>query len=109
MPINLGTRTKQTLHYGRLDQGADTRSRNQDLGMTKRVTASLTFGSGQVSGANGTFANTFAVNDPVLVEGASLNNGFFTVTGLDGTNNAFLALDPPPKAEGPITVTLRTP
>lgn len=109
MPVNLGTRVKQTLRYERIDQGSDTRSRNQDPGMTKRVTASLTFGSGQVSGANGTFANTFAVNDPVLVQDANLNNGFFTVLALDAVNNSFLTLDPPPKAEGPITVTLRTP
>ena len=109
MPVNLGTRVKQTLRYERIDQGSETRSRNQDPGMTKLVTASLTFGSGQASGANGTFANTFAVNDPVLVQGANLNNGFFTVLALDTANNSFLTLAPAPKDEGPITVTLRTP
>ncbi|MGH7110754.1 MAG: hypothetical protein ACREFK_10025 [Stellaceae bacterium] len=109
MPINLGTRTKQTLHFKRIDQGSATRSRNQDLGMTKLVVAAITFGGGNAAGANGTFANTFALNDPVLIEGANLNNGFFTVTALDTINNAFLTLDPPPKAEGPIAVTLRTP
>ncbi|MGH7090309.1 MAG: hypothetical protein ACREFQ_15540 [Stellaceae bacterium] len=77
--------------------------------MTKRVAASITFGGGNATSANGTFANTFALNDPVLVEGANLNNGFFTVTGLDILNSSYLTLNPPPKAEGPITVTLRTP
>lgn len=111
MPVNLGTRVKQTLRYERIDQGSDTRSRNQDPGMTKRVVASITFvsASGQAQAANGTFANTFAVNDPVLVQGANLNNGFFTVLALDTVNNSFLTLDPPPKDEGPISVTLRTP
>ncbi len=64
---------------------------------------------GAATGANGTFTGTFAVNDPVLVEGTNLNNGYFTATALDTVNAAFLMLDPPPKAEGPITATLRTP
>jgi hypothetical protein len=38
-----------------------------------------------------------------------LNNGFFLVTGLDATNAAFLTVDPPPKAEGSFTATVRTP
>jgi hypothetical protein len=106
----MGTRTKQSLHYERLDQGAQTRTLTRDLGMTKLVTASITFGSNRATGANGTFPATgFAVNDPVLVEGANLNNGYFTVTGLDGTNHAYLVLDPPPKTEGPLTVAIRTP
>ncbi len=32
------------------------------------------------------FQSSWRVNDPVLVEGANLNNGFFTITGLDPTN-----------------------
>ena len=73
--------------------------------------ASITFvsASGQTQAANGTFANTFAVNDPMLIEGANLNNGFFTVLALDTVNSSYLTLDPPPKDEGPITVTMRTP
>ena len=109
MPSPMGTRTKATLHYERVDQGAETRFHTRDVGMTKNVTASITFGSGNATGANGTFTGTFAVNDPVLIEGANLNNGFFTITALDATNAAYLTLDPPPKAEGPLTVTLRTP
>jgi hypothetical protein len=55
------------------------------------------------------FQSSWRVNDPVLVEGANLNNGFFTITALDPTNAAFLTLDPPPKNEGPISVLMRTP
>lgn len=109
MPNRLGTRTQQSMRKERIDQGSDTRALTRDAGMTKNVTASITFGSGNATGANGTFASTFAVGDPVLIDGALLNNGYFTVTALDGVNNAFLTLDPAPKAEGPLTVTLRTP
>jgi hypothetical protein len=111
MPINLGTRSKALNRHERTDQGTDTRSRNTDHGMSKLVTASVTFGSGQVSGANGTFA-AFAVYDPILVQSTagSLNDGcFFTVTAIDTVNQAYLTLDPPPKAEGPLSVTIRTP
>lgn len=111
MPINLGTRVQQGFRRERLEQGSDTRSRNQDPGMSKRVVASVTFvsASGQAQAANGTFAGTFAVGDPLLVQDAALNNGFFNITALDGVNNSYLTLDPPPKDEGPITVMLRTP
>jgi hypothetical protein len=109
----LGTRTQQNFRKERLPQGNDTRFHTRDVGMTKRVVASITFGGGNATGANNTFpasgAGAFAVGDPVLIEGANLNNGFFTVIALDGTNHAFLTLDPPPKAEGPLSVTLRTP
>jgi len=109
---SLGTCSKQGLKYERLAQGHETRFHTRDLGMTKLVTASITFTSsnGNATGANGTFPTTgFVVNDPVLIEGANLNNGFFTITGLDATNQSYLVLDPPPKDEGPVTVTLRTP
>lgn len=109
MPPRLGTRTQQSMRKERIDQGSDTRALTRDLGMTKNVTASITFGSGKATGASGTFTGTFAVGDPVLIDGALLNNGYFTVTGLDATNAAYLTLDPPPKAEGPLSVTLRTP
>ena len=109
MPEAFGTRTKAELHYERVTQGSQTRFFSRDVGMTKNVTASITFGGGAATGANGTFTNTFAVNDPVLIEGCSLNNGYFTITALDTVNGAFLALDPPPKAEGPLNVNIRTP
>jgi hypothetical protein len=110
---SLGTRTKSGTTQERLAQGSNTRAFTRDLGMTKLVTASLTFDAtlGRVTGANGTFTSTFAVNDPVWIEaGAVLNEGaLFTITGLDATNAGYLSLDPPPKTEGPLTVTLRTP
>ena len=113
MPASLGTRSKSGFKYERLAQGNDTRSYTRDLGMTKRVTASLTFASAgaTLTGANGTFTGTFAVNDPMWVEnGAVLNQGaFFTITGLDAVNAAYLTLDPAPKDEGPLTITVRTP
>jgi hypothetical protein len=48
------------------------------------------------------------VQDVVLIEGCNINNGYFTVTGIDTVNSAYLVLDPPPAAEGPITATVRT-
>jgi hypothetical protein len=109
MADTLGTRTRQSFQKERIDQGDHTRFHTRDLGMTKLVTASITFGGGNATGANGTFTGTFIVGDPVLIEGANLNNSYFIVTALDAVNAAFLTLDPPPQAEGPITVTLRTP
>lgn len=111
MPEGLGTRTSQNVAKERIDQGRETRFHTRDKAMSKNITASITFASatGRATGAGNTFLNTFAVNDPVLVGGSNLNNGFFTVTALDGGGNAFLVLDPPPKDEGPITVTMRTP
>lgn len=113
MPAGIGTRTIATNRHLRPPGGSFRRTYSADIGMTKLVTASLTFGGGNVTGANNTFPasgqGAFAVNDPVLVLGANSNSGFFTVLALDGTNHAFLTLDPPPKAEGPITVTVRTP
>jgi|GEM_PF-5757188 hypothetical protein len=112
MPRNLGTRRKQGLKYERLEQGNETRSHTRDLGLNELVSASITFTAspGRATGANGTFpTNKWNVNDPVLIVGANLNNGYFTITGLDATNQSYLALDPPPKNEGPVTVTIRTP
>ena len=108
--ITAGTRTRQIPLNIRGDQGSDTRSQTRDLGMSKTVTASCTFVNSttkQVQAANGTFT-AFALFDQILVEGANLNNGFFTVTALDSTNHAYLVLDPSCKNEGPLTVTIRT-
>lgn len=107
-----GTRSKQSLRHERVDQGHMTRTLTRDLGMTKLVTASITFVSatGRATGANGTFPTTgFIAGDDVLIEGADLNNGYFNITGLDPTNQSYLVLDPPPANEGPLTVTIRTP
>ena len=62
----------------------------------------------RIYGSTNTFASTFAVGDPILVENTNLNNGYKTVTGLDGSNAAYLTVDPPPKVEGPVTALIRT-
>lgn len=105
--IETGTRTRQLPVHSRPPGGHQSASFTRDVGMSKNVTGSFTFGSGEISGANGSFA-AFAVNDVLLVEGTNKNNGNFTVTGLDGTNHAYLTLDPPPAAEGPVTASVRT-
>jgi|SRR5579863_10238587 len=109
MPPHFGTRSIQTHRQLHQPGGSIDRSLNTDHGLTKNVTASITFGSGRATGANGTFTSTFAVGDTVMIEGSVLNSGFCTVNGLDATNAAYLTLDPSPKTEGPIMVTIRTP
>jgi hypothetical protein len=111
MPIHrFGTRSNSRQRQIHPPGRSITRSQNTDRGLVKNVTASITFGGGNAAGANGTFpTNSFVVGDTVEVFGAALNSGFFTVNALDGANQSFLSLDPPPKAEGPITVTIRTP
>jgi len=85
-----------------------------DAGMTKRIVGvSLTFSTaGTITGANNTFPasgpGAFAVGDPIEIIGTLLNAAFFTVIGLDAANHSFLTVDPPPKNEGPLTVTIRT-
>lgn len=105
----IGTRNRFTSFDTRAPGGSQTRSLSGDLGMSKLATASMTFSAstGKVTAANTTFAN-FAVNDLVLFENTNLNNGYFTVTAIDGTNGAFLTLAPPPKSEGPLSTTVRT-
>jgi hypothetical protein len=86
------------------------RTMQQDLGMTKRVSASITFvasPTNQLQAANGTFAN-FAVDDIIVVEGTNLNNAILTVQAIDVTNQSYLTVDNPPKTEGPITATVRS-
>jgi hypothetical protein len=107
MPDSLGTRTSQNAFRSRPDQGTETRGHQQDVGMTKRkvTTATFTASNGRITGSASDFA-AFALNDPILIEGTLLNNGFKTVTGLDGGSQAYLTLDPPPKDEGPVANTL---
>jgi hypothetical protein len=107
MPDSQGTRSSQNLFKSRIEQGTETRSHQQDVGMSKRKVTSATFtaSNGRITGSNGDFS-AFAVNDPILVEGTNLNNGFKTVTGLDATNQAYLTVDPAPKDEGPVANTL---
>ena len=105
----LGTRQRQTSYQTNAPSRQETRTATRDIGMTKNVTASLTFSAatGRVSGANGTFAN-FVAGDTLLIEGTNLNNGERIVTGIDTTNHAFLSLNFPPQNEGPIAATVRT-
>jgi hypothetical protein len=108
MPDSVGTRSQQTMHKGRIDQGSETMGHSRDVGMSKRVVASIAFvaSSGNMTAANGTFS-AFAVQDQILVEGTNLNNGYKTITAIDATNQAFLTLDPPPKDESSISCTVR--
>lgn len=107
MPDSLGTRTSANLFRSRIEQGSETRGHQQDVGMSKRkvTTATFTASSGRITGSNGDFTAS-GLNDPVLIENTNLNNGYHTVTGLDGVNAAYLVLDPPPKDEGPIANTV---
>jgi hypothetical protein len=109
MTIQVGTRQRASAVHTRIDQGHQTRGFSRDVGMSKNISASITFTTSpaEASAANGTFA-AFAVQDVVLIEGCNINNGYFTVTGIDTVNSAYLVLDPPPAAEGPITATVRT-
>lgn len=112
MPRNLGTRTQQLNSYSQPQQGEESRFHGEDPGMTKYVSASITFASaGTATGAAATFPTSggFTVGDPLLVEGTNLNNGFYTITGMDATSGSYLNLDPAPKSEGPLTAILRTP
>ena len=105
-----GTRTKQNVAYQHPPETSVTSSLTRDVGMSKNVTAAITFvnsATKQLQGANGTF-NAFAVDDLILVEGTNQNNGIFTVTAIDGANHAFLTVDNPPKNEGPVNATVRS-
>jgi hypothetical protein len=110
MTLRLGTRTLQSQRREHPAEPGYAQSLTCDVGMSKNVTASLTFvaGSAEITGANGTFAN-FVAGDPILVEGTNLNNGERIITGIDTVNSAYLVIDPPPKNEGPVTATVRTP
>lgn len=107
MPDSLGTRTSQNFRKERIDQGAETRGHQQDVGMSKRkvTTATFTASNGRITGSNNDFT-AFAVGDPILIEGTNLNNGYKTVTAIDGSNAAFLVLDPPPKDEAGVANTI---
>lgn len=108
----IGTRTRNNILGIASDQGFDTRTHAADPGMKKLVTASCTFvnsATKQIQAANGTFTGRFVAGDEILVEGANLNQGYFTVTGIDATNGAYIVVSPSCKNEGPVTVTIRTP
>lgn len=107
--IEVGTRKRQNYLSNEPPQGTMAKTLTRDPGMSKSVTASMTFvsASAQVQAANGTFA-PFAVNDVLLFEGVRLNDGYHTVVGIDTANHSYLILSPPPANEGPIAATVRT-
>lgn len=109
MPRTIGTRVRQNQQKMHPDQGTRTRSRNTDKGMKKLVTASITFtaSDGKATATSGSFTGNFAAGDPVEIFNTNLNNGFHNVKSTDG--DTYIVLDPPPKDEGPLTCTLRTP
>lgn len=110
MTLRLGTRTLGTFRKEHPPGPSFDRTLTRDVGMTKNVTASITFtaGTSKLTAANGTFTG-FVAGDPILVEKTNLNNGEFIVTAIDGANQSFLTVDPPPKTEGPLSATVRTP
>lgn len=107
MAIELGTRQKQNFRYGHPASQREDRVHSRDVGMSKNVTASMTFtaSNGRATAAASTFA-AFAVGDPVLVSGTNLNNGTFQVLSTDAST--FVQLDVPVKDEGPLSATMRT-
>lgn len=98
----VGTRTPQGFLYSHPPSGSLDRGMQQDVGMTKRVvsTATFTASNKRITGAANDFTS-FVVDEVIVIEGSNLNNGIFTVTAIDGSNHAFLALDNGCKDEGP--------
>lgn len=107
--VQSGTRQKVGLSFSHPPEAGITRSMSADPGLDKLATASMSFSAStnKITAANGTFAN-FAVNDIVVIESTNLNNGFQTVTAIDGTNQSFLTVDQGLHTEGPLTATVRT-
>lgn len=107
--IGIGTRTLQGQRKEHPSTGNLESGNTRDKGLSKLVTSTATFTAvdGKITGANGDFT-AFAVGDPIIIRGSNLNDGERVVTGIDGTNQAFLVLDAAPKDEGPVSVTVRT-
>ena len=105
----LGTRHSERMPNGTPSTMGLTRDfAEQDKGSTNQLTASLTFtaATARIAGANGTFAN-FAVGDRFQVGLTVTNDGAFQVTGLDGVNQAYVTVAPPPKDQGAISTFVR--
>lgn len=109
MTLRLGTRTLDGFRKEHPAAALFDRSLTRDVGMSKLVTASMTFhpSSGKVTAANGTFA-PFVAGDPIVIEGTNLNNGERVITAVDAANQSYLVLDAPPQSET-ATATVRTP
>lgn len=108
----VGTRNAptQSLNTASAPTRSVSQSLTRDVGMSKNVTASITFvggGTNQLQAANGTFS-AFVASDIILVEGSALNSGTFQVVAIDAVNHAFLTVANGLKAEGPITCTVRS-
>lgn len=109
MPAFSGTRSSSRQPNGTPATRGLTRDFSErDPGSTNQLTASLTFtaATARIAGANGTFAN-FAVGERFQVENTVTNDGGFQVTGIDGANQAFVTVAPPPKDQGAISAFLR--
>lgn len=107
---SFGTRSRQSFAKERVDQGEQTRTDTRDSGLSKNVSGiAITFNAGtaKATAANGTFAN-FVAGDEILIGATNLNNGYKRVTAIDGVNQSFLTLDPPPATEGPLNATIRS-
>jgi hypothetical protein len=105
---SVGTRKRADVQWSNPPQGKMTKFLTRDLGMSKLVSASLTFVNSttkQVQGAASTFTN-FAVGDTILVEGTNLNNGYHNVIATD--TSTYLTLAASPQNEGPISCTIRS-
>lgn len=105
----VGTRTRQNFANSHPPQQHLEQSYTRDVGMSKNVTASITFTAStkKLTAANGTFA-AFALNDMIAVSKTNKNDGFFTVVAIDGVNSSFLTVDAPCNDEGPLSATVRT-
>lgn len=108
--IEIGTRTPNSALTIAPPQGTIESGFTRDVGMRRRIAAaSLTFtaSTGRISGANGTFVD-IAINRIIFVQNSNRNDGYFEVTARDNVNFASITVSPPPKDEGPVTVTMRT-
>jgi hypothetical protein len=105
----LGTRTSSRQPNGSpAGRALSSDFSEKDKGSLNQLTASLTFtaASARITGTNGTFAN-FAVGDLFQVGGTVTNDGGFQTIGIDGVNQAYLTVAPPPKDQGAISAFLR--
>ncbi len=104
---HLGTRSKQSFQHNHPPEDIPQNSNTLDLGLSKKVTASVTFSAStaRATAAAGTFAN-FAIGDQLVIASQGADGGFFEVIATD--NSTYLTLDPPPPNGGPSTVTIRS-
>jgi hypothetical protein len=109
---SIGTRGYSRNRQERVDQGQMTRTLDRDpdaMKLMEDITVSFVAASAQIQSTAGIFDFAFVAGDDLLVEGANLNNGYFHVIAVGEPSFSYLLVDPPPKDEGPLMVTLRTP